>query len=228
MKNSFTMHLKYGEQIALLTDAQAGILFRAIIAYYAENDLPKMDEITQIVFVSIRQEIDEEKQKNQMLSLVRKQAGSKGGRPPKSLINKGNKAKKPNAYFGFDEEKLSLLENGKESTKEKDKGNTLVKEEEKARKKLFNNNLTASARMREGNCYEDIISHYAGEIDDETKAAIWKYIQFFQAKTGCFILNEQLKTFLRNVNEYGLMFEEGVLGCLNQDGIGMAMQEMSS
>ena len=108
---TFTMHLKYGEQIALLTDAQAGVLFRAMIAYYAEQDLPKMDEITKIAFVPIRQNIDEEKQKKQMLSLVRKQAGSKGGRPSKSLINKGNKAKKPNAYFAFSKEKLSLLEN---------------------------------------------------------------------------------------------------------------------
>ena len=147
-KESFTLHVKYCEQIALLTDAQAGILFRAIIAYYAEKDLPKMDEITQIAFVPIRQNIDEEKQKNQMLSLVRKQAGSKGGRPSKSLINKGNKAKKPNAFFAFEKEKLSLLENDEKRSKKEDKVNTLAKEKEKERKKeiyKYNKNNSAGA-----------------------------------------------------------------------------------
>ena len=91
MKSSFVFDTKYDGQIALLTDEQAGVLFRAIRAYQAEKELPEMDEITNIVFVIMRQEMDEEKQKKQMLSLVRKEAGSKGGRPSKCLINK-NKA----------------------------------------------------------------------------------------------------------------------------------------
>ena len=121
LKESFTMHVKYGEQIALLTDAQAGVLFRSLIAYQSEKDLPKMDEITKIVFIAIRQEIDSENQKNQMLSLVRKSAGGKGGRPSKSLENKGNKPKKPNAFFAFDNEKQEEKDLNKEKVTQKEK-----------------------------------------------------------------------------------------------------------
>ena len=117
MSEGFYIDARYEEQMSLLTDAQAGVLMKALLLYVNEKPIPEMDGMTAIIFTCMRHEIDYEKQKKQMLSLVRKEAGKKGGRPSKSLINKGNKAKKPNAFFGFCKD-FPLI--GKESTKEKD------------------------------------------------------------------------------------------------------------
>ena len=104
---------------------------------------------------------------------------------------------------------------------------TLVREKEKESKKELLRNNNNNVCTREGDCYEDIIRHYAGDLDVETKSAIWQYIQYFQAKTGCFILNGQLKQFLRNVRDSGLLFPGGIMACLTESGIDMAMMELS-
>ena len=98
--------------------------------------------------------------------------------------------------------------------------------ESKKERNLYINNNQGVCACESQETYENIINHYAGDIDEETRAAIWKYIQYFQAKTGCFILNEQLKTFLRNMKDKGLLFEGGVLGCMNSDGINLALMEV--
>ena len=108
-KDSFVMYTKYEEQISLLTDAQAGVLLRAMLKYQSGQDLPQMDGMTQMAFSFIKAKMDEENQKNQLLSNARKLAGEKGGRPPKSLTNKGNKAKKPIAF--------EVIENNENDTK---------------------------------------------------------------------------------------------------------------
>lgn len=197
----------------------------AMLEFVFDTKEPKgLSEVAEIAFESFRKSL--EKSVNN---------GGRGGRKKgnrietdcKPIANRIETDLKPNCNrFLSKEEKLPLLENEEKRTKKEEKDNTLVKEESTRKKErnLKDNNLTTcDARS----CYEDIISHYAGNADDETRAAIWKYIQFFQAQTGCFILNEQLKVFLQNVNANGLLFEGGVLGCLNKDGIGMAMQEMS-
>jgi hypothetical protein len=131
------------------------------------------------------------------------------------------------SYF-LQKEKVSP--NEKERTKEKDttpKRDKNLQESKKERNLYINNNQGASEGQDDKVLtYENIINHYAGDIDEETRAAIWKYIQYFQAKTGCFILNEQLKTFLRNMKNNSLLFEGGVLGCMNSDGINLALMEV--
>ena len=154
MKDSFILYTKYAEQIALLSDAQAGVLFRSLMCYQTGRSLPKMDDLTNIIFTVIRQDIDAENSKYEGICEARKRAGAKGGRPSKSIENKGNKPKKPNGFYEnqknqmvFEEEKLSLLENEEKRTKKEDKVNTLVKEELQERKKetYINNNLTPCA-----------------------------------------------------------------------------------
>lgn len=101
MKDYFLIHNKFGEQIALLSDAQAGVLFRALIGYQLGQELPEMDGMTNIVFTVIRQQIDIDNQKREEICRINTQNGKKGGRPSKSLLNKGNKPKKPNGFSGF-------------------------------------------------------------------------------------------------------------------------------
>lgn len=62
-----------------------------------------MDAVTSMAFAFIRQQIDAENQKYDSICAIRKEAGKKGGRPSKSLINQGDKPKKANGYFGFEE-----------------------------------------------------------------------------------------------------------------------------
>ena len=66
-KDSFVMYTKYEEQISLLTDAQAGVLLRAMLKYQSGQDLPQMDGMTQMAFSFIKAKMDEENQKNQLL-----------------------------------------------------------------------------------------------------------------------------------------------------------------
>ena len=93
MKDGFVIYTKYEEQIKMLTDTQAGILLRAMIP------LPKMDGLTAMAFTFIRQENDEDGKRYEEICRINKENGMKGGRPRKTLINKGEEPKKPNGYF---------------------------------------------------------------------------------------------------------------------------------
>ena len=232
MKDSFIIYTKYEEQISLLSDAQAGVLFRALFCYQTEKTLPQMDSMTNIVFTVIRQQIDFDNQKYLDICEARRVAGSQGGRPSKSLGNKGNKPKKANGFENEEEKANGFSEKQTkakkpESDTDTDNDNDSDNIESKKERNLYINNNQGVCACEIQETYENIINHYAGDIDEETRAAIWKYIQYFQAKTGCFILNAQLKTFLRNVKDNSLLFEGGVLGCMNSDGIGMALMDMN-
>ena len=219
MKDSFIIYTKYEEQISLLSDAQAGVLFRALFCYQTEKTLPQMDSMTNIVFTVIRQQIDFDNQKYLDICEARRVAGSQGGRPSKSLGNKGNKPKKANGFENEEEKANGFLEKqtkAKKAESDTDTDNDSDNIESKKERNLYINNNQGACESQE--TYENIINHYAGDIDEETRAAIWKYIQYFQAKTGCFILNDQLKMFLRNVKDNSLLFEGGVLGFIGSFG----------
>ena len=136
MKDGFVIYTKYEEQIKMLTDTQAGILLRALIAHQRGAEVPKMDAVTSMAFAFIRQQIDAENQKYDSICAIRKEAGKKGGRPSKSLINQGDKPKKANGYFGFEEKaneskitKRFLEETTSPEKKEAKKNIPLVQEE---------------------------------------------------------------------------------------------------
>lgn len=118
-KDSFIVYTKFGEQVKLLTDTQAGVLFKALIDYQSGEELPKMDGMTNIVFSVIRQQIDFENQKYQEVCEINKANGQRGGRPPKSLTDKGNKPKKPNG-FESEEEKPSGYSRNRTKAKKPD------------------------------------------------------------------------------------------------------------
>lgn len=99
MKDGFVIYTKYEEQIKMLTDTQAGILLRAMIAHQKGESLPKMDGLTAMAFTFIRQQNDEDGKRYEEICRINKENGMKGGRPRKTLINKGEEPKKPNGYF---------------------------------------------------------------------------------------------------------------------------------
>lgn len=117
MKDSFVIYTKFEEQISLLSDAQAGVLFRALMCYQMDKEMPKMDGMTNMLFTIIRQQIDFDNDKYQAVCERNKTNGSVGGRPSKSLSNKGNKPKKPIGIFGLEKNDLCFSENPTEPKK---------------------------------------------------------------------------------------------------------------
>jgi hypothetical protein len=110
-KDSFIVYTKFGEQVKLLTDTQAGVLFKALIDYQSGEELPKMDGMTNIVFSVIRQQIDFDNRKYQEVCNTNKANGQRGGRPSKSLETKGNKPKKPSGLESEEEKPSGLSKN---------------------------------------------------------------------------------------------------------------------
>lgn len=100
MKNSFVLYDEYFEHIDLMTDEQAGMLLRAIMAYRNGKDLPEMDAAATIAFSFIRQQMDRDSEKYEETCRKRAEAGAMGGRPRKEEKANGfsEKAKKANGY----------------------------------------------------------------------------------------------------------------------------------
>ncbi|MBQ7913757.1 MAG: hypothetical protein IJ308_08495 [Clostridia bacterium] len=165
MKDSFVLYTKYEEQISLLSDAQAGVLLRALICYQSQKDLPEMDGMTNIVFTVIRQQIDFDNQKYDEVCAVRKASGAQGGRPPKRVENKGNKPKKPNGFENKDEKPNGYFKNQTKAKKPESDTDTDTDTdndtdiEERKKEIYINNNLTPSACEEEYEDESELISH---------------------------------------------------------------------
>lgn len=76
---------------------------------------------------------------------------------------------------------------------------------------------------KERNSYKQIINEYT--TDEETEKAIFEFIQFFQAKQGCYILDKQLRQFLDNCEHFGLLFDGGVRSCIRGESIDFALMD---
>ena len=90
MKDSFVIYTKYEEQLNMLSDEQAGVLFRALMKYQSGTALPEMDDITALAFSFIKHQIDVDNQKYEDICKARSEAGKQGaefgklgGRPTK-------------------------------------------------------------------------------------------------------------------------------------------------
>lgn len=99
-KNSFVLYTSYRDQVDLLTNEQAGILFKSILGYAAGVEPEQMDGMTAMAFSFIKAGIDKDTDKYNRTCEARREAGRMGGRPPKSESeeNKQTKAKKANGF----------------------------------------------------------------------------------------------------------------------------------
>ena len=119
----------------------------------------------------------------------------------------------------FDEKKKqALLCNGVVT----DEKQTSISNSNSIYQSYSSSNSTKSKKER--NSYKQIINEYTD--DEETVKAIFEFIQFFQAKQGCYILDKQLRQFLDNCEGYGLLFDGGVRSCINNEGISYALMEI--
>lgn len=88
---------------------------------------------------------------------------------------------------------------------------------------LGKDSIVEDNSKKERNSYKQIINEYTD--DEETEKAIFEYIQFFQAKQGCYILDKQLLQFLENCEKYELLFAGGIKSFLTNEGIEFALME---
>lgn len=103
MKNSFILYGSYSEQINLLDDAECGRLFKALFAFNATGEMPSLSGGAMMAFSFITSQMSRDAEEYEKVCEKRREAGKKGGRPPKSEISQTNdseeKAKKANGFF---------------------------------------------------------------------------------------------------------------------------------
>lgn len=80
LKDSFLLYTEQSELVNELTNTQAGELFKSLFNYVATGEIPKLDGITKMAFLSIRQDLDKNAEKYEAIVEKRKAAGAKGGR----------------------------------------------------------------------------------------------------------------------------------------------------
>lgn len=78
MKKGFLIYQDTGALVNKLTDEQAGQLFKAIFAYESEEECPKLDAITDIVYETITAYLDRNREKYEKVRQKRSEAGKKG------------------------------------------------------------------------------------------------------------------------------------------------------
>ena len=95
MKESFVLFTKYYEYAELLTDEQAGILLKAIFKFEMDEEIPEMDTVTKMAFLTIKNQLEITDEKYAQVKAARSEAGKLGGRPKKQTESK-KKQKKAN------------------------------------------------------------------------------------------------------------------------------------
>lgn len=78
-KKSFVLYEDTGNLVELLSDEQAGKVFKSLFAYITQKDMPEIDEVAKIVFVSIKNYLDRDTAKYDEICQKRAQFGKKGG-----------------------------------------------------------------------------------------------------------------------------------------------------
>ena len=76
-RKSFIVYSEWIYNLSLLTDEQAGILFRALLAYSNETELPEMNPETKMCFSFMKAQIDRDNEKYEQVCAKRSEAGKK-------------------------------------------------------------------------------------------------------------------------------------------------------
>ena len=84
-RERLSLRVEYLKHISLLSDEEAGRLFRAILEYGAEGEMTeRLGEAAAMCFSFIAAAIDEEAEKEEQVRKAKRENGRKGGRPSKA------------------------------------------------------------------------------------------------------------------------------------------------
>lgn len=102
MKDGFIIHNEYKKHIAKLTPEQKGMLLDALIAHDDGEDLPEMDDMTEMLFGVMCDRMDRDTEAYEERVEKNRKSGRLGGRPSKNqMVSEktewfSEKPKKPN------------------------------------------------------------------------------------------------------------------------------------
>ena len=82
-KTGFIVYDDYEEHISLLSDTEAGVLFKALLCYGRTGEKPELDGMTKMAFSFISAQMDRDAEKYEAKRAARSAAGRQGGRPKK-------------------------------------------------------------------------------------------------------------------------------------------------
>ena len=120
-KNSFLLYLEHEELINQLTNEQAGELIKGIFEYARTGDTPNLNPLENLVFISIRQDLDRNAEKYEEKRIKMRENGKKGGRPRKDIKDTEQENQKNQKVFS--ESKKSLYDNVNVNVNDNDNNN---------------------------------------------------------------------------------------------------------
>jgi len=104
-----------------LTDAQAGLLIKAI-GIYCSGVMPEItDPLVKGIFLGLRHDFDTQAENYEKKVKANRENGSKGGRPKKSVITEDN-PQNPMGYLETQHNPQNLKDKDKDKDKDIDKG----------------------------------------------------------------------------------------------------------
>jgi hypothetical protein len=98
MKESFILYVEQKEIIDMLTDEEAGKIFKAIYEYELTGNVTELPYTLKLIFIPIKQSLERNKEKYDNVVERNRLNGKKGGRPKKpSGLN--DNPKNPSGYL---------------------------------------------------------------------------------------------------------------------------------
>lgn len=96
-KNSFILYCDIGQHLELLSDEDAGLLFKGIVHYTDTGEPPQLPPMAAMAFSFIRAQIDRDQEKWNTTREKRRAAGKSGGLKSGESRQRSNEAKEANA-----------------------------------------------------------------------------------------------------------------------------------
>lgn len=96
-KNSFILYCDIGQHLELLSNEDAGLLFKGIVHYADTGELPELPPMAAMAFSFIRAQVDRDQEKWNTTREKRRAAGKSGGLKSGESRQRSNEAKEANA-----------------------------------------------------------------------------------------------------------------------------------
>lgn len=96
-KNSFILYCDIGQHLELLSNEDAGLLFKGIVHYADTGELPELPPMEAMAFSFIRAQVDRDQEKWNTTREKRRAAGKSGGLKSGESRQRSNEAKEANA-----------------------------------------------------------------------------------------------------------------------------------
>lgn len=140
-KKGFIMYVDILENIEPLNMEQRGVLLTALLCDQRGDDMPDMDVATQVAFSFIKKGIDANTEKYNRIAELRREAGKRGGRPPKQT--EANESKENQKKANENKNKQTEANENNGEAKKPDNSKQITDNS----KQITDNNIFANANI---------------------------------------------------------------------------------